>query len=262
MPSPFPGMDPFIEDQKWTGFHNRFINELGDTLVALLRPRYEVEPEERIYVETTEGDTHSFRADVAVAEGLPHARRNVTSSAVLDIEPRVYALPMPATSEEREGYLVIRKAGERAVVTVIELLSPTNKRPGSDGRREYLKKRNEVLRSSSHLVEIDLLLQGERMPTLRPLVPTTDYCAFVCRADNRPQADVFEWTLGQRLPRIPIPLLPGDADAIIDLQAALTGVYDRAGYDYSIHYDEPLRLSFRPTDETWMRKVIAMRTAG
>jgi hypothetical protein len=255
-------MDPFIEDQKWSGFHNRFINELGDTLVALLRPRYEVEPEERIYVETAESDTHSFRADVAVAEGLPLARRNATSSAVLDVEPRMYDLPMPATREEREGYLVIRKTGEREVVTVIELLSPTNKRPGSDGRREYLKKRHDVLRSSSHLVEIDLLLAGQRLPTVRPLLPTTDYCAFVCRAANRPQADVFEWTLRQRLPRLPIPLLPGDADAIIDLQQALTAVYDRAGYDYSVHYDEALRLQVRPTDEAWLREVMAARTAG
>jgi hypothetical protein len=157
---------------------------------------------------------------------------------------------------------VIRKAGEREVVTVIELLSPGNKRLGSDGRREYLKKRHDVLRSSSHLVEIDLFLGGQRLPTVRPLLPSTDYCAFVCRAGQRPQADVFEWTLQQRLPRIPIPVLPGDDDAIIDLQQALNAVYDRAGYDYSIHYNESLNLPLRAADKDWIRQVIDTRTAS
>ena len=161
--------------------------------------------------------------------------------------------------EEREAYLVIRKTGEREDVTVTELLSPTNKRASSDGRREYLKKRREVLRSSAHLVEIDLLLGGQRLPTVSPLLPTTDYCVFICRAGQRPQADVIEWTRERRLPRIPIPLLPGDADAVVDLQAAVTAVYDRLGFDYSLHYDQPLSLPARPTGEAWLKQVLAAR---
>jgi hypothetical protein len=254
-------MDPYIEDQKWSGFHHRFITQLGDELVALLRPKYEVEPEERIYVETATGGTRGFRADVAVSVGSP-AAVGASSAAVLDIEPSLYALAMPLEMEEREAFLVIRKTGEREVVTVIEVLSPSNKRPGSDGRREYLAKRREVLRSTSHLVEIDLLLGGERLPTVKPLVPTTDYCAFVCRANQRPQADVFEWTLKQRLPRIPIPLLPGDPDAIVDLQSALTAVYDRSGYDYSLHYDAPLNVQLRTGHQDWLQQVLAARTMG
>jgi hypothetical protein len=111
-------------------------------------------------------------------------------------------------------------------------------------------------------VEIDLLLGGERLPTVRPLLPTTDYCAFVCSAGQRPQAEVFEWTLHTRLPRIPIPLLPGDADAILDLQQALTAVYERAGYDYSLHYDEALTLQPLPGDEAWLKQVLAARKLG
>lgn len=262
MPSPFPGMDPFIEVQKWSGFHHMLITELAQTLVKELRPRYEVDPEERIYVETTAGDAHAYRADVAVSAGSPSASRGAIGGAVLDIEPSVYTLPESQAMEEREAYLVIRKTGRRDVVTVIEVLSPTNKRAGSDGRREYLKKQHQVLRSSAHLVEIDLLLGGERLPTVRPLKPTTDYCAFVCRAGQRPQAEVFEWTLRTRLPRIPIPLLPDDADAILDLQHALTAVYDRAGYDYSLRYDEALAIQPRPSDEAWLKQVLAARKMG
>jgi hypothetical protein len=224
MPSPFPGMDPFIEDQRWPGFQHSLISQLCDMLVASLRPVYEIEPEKRIYLE------HS---DDLIRE-----------------------------VEEREAYLVIRKTGEREIVTVIEVLSPSNKRRGSDGRREYLKKRSEVLWSSAHLVEIDLLVGGERLPTDRPLKPMTDYCAFVCRAGQRPQAEVFEWTIHDRLPRIPIPLLPGDADAILDLQAAFNSVYDRSGYDYALHYDTPLSVSLRPQDQPWIRQVLAKRATA
>lgn len=85
--------------------------------MAQLRPRYEVDPEERIYIETAEPDPSLFVADVVVAG----------------------TLPMPL--EERESYLAIRKTGEKEVVCVIEVLSPTNKRAVSDGRREYLAKR-------------------------------------------------------------------------------------------------------------------------
>lgn len=260
MPSPFPGMDPFIESQRWGGFHHLLIAELAQALVATLRPRYEVDPEERIYVETSSGDRDMYRSDVAVSKREVPGTTTGHSTVALDIEPTVYTLPMP--TEEREPYLVIRKTGEREVVTVIEILSPTNKRPGSDGRREYLAKRNALLRSTTHLVEIDLLLGGERLPTLRPLKPATDYCAFVCRAFRRPRAEVYEWALQQPLPRIPIPLLPGDEDAILDLQRAIVSVYDRAGYDYALQYNEPLGSGFRPDQESWLRQVLTARSSG
>jgi hypothetical protein len=254
-------MDPFIEDQKWSGFHHMLITELAHVLVTALRPRYEVDPEERIYVETTSDEIHGYRTDVAVTIG-PQAVGRTASAAVLDVVPSVHVLPMPDAMEEREPYLVIRKTGGREIVTVVEILSPTNKRHGSDGRREYLKKRHEVLRSTAHLVELDLLLGGERLPTVQPLKATTDYCAFVCRAEQRPRADVFEWTLHTRLPRIPIPLLPGDADAIVDLQQAFSAVYDRAGYDYALHYHEPIRVPLRAGDDAWLRQTLAARTTG
>jgi Protein of unknown function (DUF4058) len=259
MASPFPGMDPFIEAQRWSGFHHRFITQLGDLLVEKLRPRYEVEPEERIYVETTP-DAQTFRADVAVSKGPAFGEEAGHLATTLGGESTVYLLPMPV--EEREPYLVIRRTGEQEVVAVIELLSPTNKRPGSDGRKEYLAKRHSVLRSTSHLVEIDLLLAGQRLPTIRPLKPETDYCAFICRAGQRPRAHVHEWTLRQPLPRIPIPLLDGDADATLELQPALSTVYERSGYDYSLDYSRPLESPLREADEPWVRQVLAARSGA
>lgn len=257
MPSPFPGMDPFIEAQKWETFHHRFINQLGDMLVALLRPKYEVNPEERIYVETRPGKRRSLRADVAVSRRTGFHAATLPGPALLDVEPSLFTLPMP--EEEREPFLTITRTHSREVVTIIEVLSPGNKRLGSDGRREYLNKRGQVLQSQSHLVEIDLLIAGERMPTQESLQATTDYCAFVCRAGQRPVAEGFEWTLEQRLPKIPIPLAADDPDAVLDLQSALGAVYDRAGYDYSLDYEAPLELPLRGNHSAWIAKLLDAR---
>jgi hypothetical protein len=178
---------------------------------------------------------------------------------VLDIEPKVVTLPMPV--EEKEPYLVIRENTSRQVVAVIELLSPTNKRPGSDGRREYLAKRAEILQTRVHLVELDLLLGGQRLPIVEPFKDNTSYCAIVSRAGHRPHGELFEWPLAHPLPRIPVPLAKGEPDAILDLQAALSAVYDRAGYDYSLRYDLPLDLPFSSADRQWLAKVIRDRTS-
>lgn len=259
MPSIFPGMDPFIEAQKWSGFHHQLISELTQILVSMLRPRYQVDPEERIYVETAAPELLSYRADLAVSRGANEVP-GPAGAALLEIEPTTYFLPMPV--EEREPYLVIRKTETREVVAVIELLSPTNKRAGSDGRKEYLNKRLEILRTRAHLIEIDLLLGGERLPTDRPLKATTDYCVFVSRGGQRPRAQVFEWELSRRLPPVPIPLANGDPDAMVDLQAALNAVYDKTGYDYSLEYDEPLNLRLRSDVSQWIEQVCAARKSG
>jgi hypothetical protein len=259
MPSPFPGMDPFIESQRWGGFYQRFITLLGDMLVAMLRPRYEVEPEERVYVETAEPEWPTYRTDVAISQRDVESGSQVTNTAVLDVEPTTVTLPMPI--EEKEPYLMIRRAESREVVAVIELLSPTNKRTGSDGRKQYLSKRTDVLRTRAHLIEFDLLLGGQRLPMMESLKADTSYCAIVSRAGMHPRAELFEWPLKHPLPRISVPLAGGDPDAILDLQEALNTVYDRAGYDYSVHYDRPLDLPMRSEDRAWMQELIAVRAS-
>ncbi|MCI0360816.1 MAG: DUF4058 family protein [Planctomycetaceae bacterium] len=260
MPSPFPGMDPFIEAQKWESFHFRYINQMGDILVELLRPRYEVNPEQRIYVETVPGRRRSIRADVAVSRRPDSIKVGPATAAVLDVEPSLFTLPMP--EEERELFLTITRTGSSEVVTIVEVLSPGNKRLGSDGRREYIDKRGRVLRSHTHLVEVDLLLEGERLPVDEPLRPTTDYCVFVSRSDRRPVAEGFEWTLQQRLPRIPIPLAGDDPDAILDLQRALDVVYHSAGYDYALEYNEPLDIEVRPASRDWIEETLRTKRSA
>lgn len=256
MPSPFPGMDPFIEAQKWTSFHTRFITELSDVLVAKLGPRYEADPEERIYVETVFDELVTYRADVALRQGTGGGDAiGVAGSRA--VETTTYTLPLPSPQEQREPFVVIRHAKGGEIVAIVELLSPTNKRKGSDGWREYLKKRADVLRSPVHLVEIDLLLGGTRLPTQPQLKPATDYCAMVSRATERPRAEVYEWSIRQAIPAIHIPLAGGDPDVHIDLQQSFTTVFDRGGYRHSLRYREPLELPVREMDLTWLQAQIA-----
>lgn len=251
MPSPFPGMDPFIEAQHWTSFHHQMIAVLVRTLGKRLRPKYEVLPEERIYLQTTSEDRSAYRADVTISESGRTRRSATHTSAQLELQPKMYELP--EVQEEREPFVMIRRAEGHEIVAVIELLSPSNKRRGSVGRSEYLSKRMELLRSPAHLVEIDLLLGGERMPSTPALEATTDFCAFVCRASERPRAEVFEWTLRDSLPPIPVPLRDDDEDALIQLQESFAVAYDELGFQFALNYRQPPTVTARPDLLEWIQ---------
>jgi len=165
-------------------------------------------------------------------------------------------VPLPAPERVREAFLTVRARESMEVITVIEVLSPGNKRANSDGRREYLRKREEVLLSDTHLVELDLLRGGERLPTLRPL-PSGDYYALVCRRQQRFQAAVYAWSLRRPLPPIPVPLAAADRDAVVDLQAIFTTVYDRAGYDYALDYRRAIVPPLSLDDQGWVQQILA-----
>ena len=241
MPSPFPGVDPYIEAHRWEGFHTHFLVELARTLVPRVRPRYVVETEERVYVEQSGESVGTIRVDM----GLEQTRRWTASddagvaseTAAPFLSPVVCLLPVD--EEVREVFLTIRDEATREIVTVIEMLSPTNKRLGSDGRAQYLRKRPSVLRSRAHLVELDLLRGGQRLPMRTPL-PPGDYFAIVSRSPRRPAAEVFAWTIRQPLPSVPIPLAGSDPDIMLDLQAVMDATYDGMGYDYALDYSQPV----------------------
>lgn len=210
MPSHFPGMDPFIESQKWRDCHTNLMTGIQESLAPRVAPRYVVD------VEETEIHT------------------------------------LPQTRSVRQRYLRIRERRTNQIVTVIEVLSPTNK---ADGRREYLNKRNEILANAIHLVELDLLRGGVRLPTVEPLRPA-DYYAFVCRHQRLPEVEVYAWALRQPLPTIPVPLKDDDPDVPLDLQLVFTRLYDRAVYQYSLDYDLPVNPPLRDADAQWVLQVL------
>lgn len=160
--------------------------------------------------------------------------------------------------EFREAFLTLRERDTLEVVTVIEVLSPRNKRSGSDGRDEYLSKREEILKTRSHLVELDLLRGGKRLPTVDPL-PAADYYAFVCRSQPRYNAEVYAWSLRDRAPAIPVPLAANDPDVSVDLQEVFTSTYDRAGYDYSLNYADSVVPPLTAADAEWVKGLLEKR---
>lgn len=257
MPSPFPGMDPFLEEAEWEDFHPELITDIRAVLAPQVRPRYVVRVERRVYLEhVPEAPSHVARPDVLVLQrerGRP-AAAGAGDTAVAVATPSV-ELTLPVPEERRETFLTIRDRETMEVVTVIELLSPSNKRPGADGHREYLAKRAAVLRSSAHLVELDLLRGGQRLPTTEPL-PNADYYAIISREPRRPRARIYYWSLPDRLPELPIPLAGEDPDVTLDLQAAFDTAYDRAGYDLSLDYTVPLQPSLSDADGAWVQEVL------
>jgi hypothetical protein len=260
MASPFPGMDPFLENQEWKDFHTDFNVALRAALVGQIEPEYIVRVERRIYVEfPSHGDEPRSRiADAAILVSDACVSDFTGGSASMSepsVATAVCELPMP--EEQRETYLVIRDRETREIVTVIETLSPANKRQG-DGRREYLQKRDEVLQSQAHLVELDLLRSGERLPMVTPL-PPGDYYAIISRRHRRPKADVFAWRLTQSLPEIPIPLKKGEPEVSLQLQPVFNTVYDRARYDLSVDYQAPLDPPPSDTEAQWMSQLLDQR---
>ena len=168
MPSPFPGMDPYLEDREiWSGVHARLIADIQEVLNRSLRPKYVVRVEERVYVSDEEDPGRVlFVPDAQVLLGrkrLKEAPATIATPAPASVitAPRPVEVAELLDEEVRERYLTVARVEGRRVVTIIELLSPTNKVPGSRGRRSYLRKRRKTLRSGPQLVELDLLRQGE-----------------------------------------------------------------------------------------------------
>jgi len=256
MPSPFPGMDPYLEGALWTTVHFSLSAEIVRQLAPKLRPRYLVLPAERFVMETPESvavtTTHMY-PDVGVAKTRSIARTAqgaIVAAAPLELAT-IIPTPVPHVTIE------IRDTANRQLVTAIEVLSPTNKR--GDGREEYLAKRGRILLSTAHLLEIDLLRQGQRVPMQHPL-PSAAYFIFLSRAERRPLTEIWPISLTAPLPVVPVPLLPGDAEEALDLQQAFTTIYDLLGYDLALDYTQPPAIPLPPEDAAWAETLL--RTAG
>ena len=237
MKSPFPGMDPYLESPTvWPDVHHGLISEMQAVLNGRLRPHYHVRVEERVYIsDEQDPGRRVIIPDLKIMESrLNEGNRSFSPERALAlVEPVV--LTTLIEEEIHEARLEVIDTDQHTVVTVIELLSPTNKIAGSRGRASYEQKRREIMSSSTHFVEIDLLRDGDHLHT-RELLPQGDYFVHVSRKDIRPKGYVWPIRLSQRLPEIGIPLKQGDADVELDLQAVLNTTYDRGAYDLQIDY--------------------------
>lgn len=250
MPSPFPGMDPYLEGSLWTTVHTSLTNEIVRQLAPKIRRKYVALPTEHFVVEEMEDVAiamTSRSSDVAVVK-TNGGTRGGAAAAVAQAPVRLTTIIPTAVPQVT---IEIRDTANRQLVTAIEVLSPTNKR--GEERREYLNKRRQILLSDAHLVEIDLLHEGRRVP-MQQEWPAAPYFVIVGRAENRPFVEVRPIQLPEPLPGIPIPLLAGDADVPLDLQLALTTVYDTIGYDLAVDYSKPPEVQLPPEEAAWVRE--------
>lgn len=238
--SPFPGMDPYLEGEMWPEFHTRLANTLSEQLLPRLRPKYVALLEKRFAADqpwlgiADPGPARAIYPDVSVARRLKEAATLTYAPSVTPPAAEVFSLApenVPLTSIE------IRDVANRRLVTDIEILSPVNKR--GDGAREYNERRHRLLQTQTHLLELDLLRGGARLPVIGELPPAA-YYIYLSRFTQRPRTQVWAIGLRDRLPVLPIPLLPPDPDVPLDLQAAVQACFERVGYESLLEYDQPI----------------------
>jgi hypothetical protein len=244
-------MNPYLEHADvWQDFHQSLIPLLRQLLSEQVRPKYFVKIEEQIFIhEVLENQRYLIgRGDMTVSQ----ADATATDRALVLLEaPAIGRVPL-SVDVERHAFLEIRDRANRQLVTVLELLSPSNKRPGPD-REQYLGKRQQLLLSSVHLIELDLLRGGPRLPIEN--LPPCDYYALVSRYEDRPNVGLWPLGLRDRLPMIPIPLLAQER-ATLDLQSALHQAYDAAGYEDYIYAQAP-NPPLQGADVEWAQQLIS-----
>lgn len=235
MSSPFPGMNPYLEQATvWHDFHEAFMPAVREALTAQVRPRYIVKIDEHVFIHELPDQPRGLlgRGDVTIAS----RETGTTKESGLATLSAPSQVRLPAVDRENLSFLEIRDRNSLRLITVIELLSPSNKQPGPD-REQYLAKRSLLLHSAVHFVEIDLLRGGRRMPM--DDLAECDYCVLVSRFPDRPHAGLWPIQLREPLPIVPIPLEPPSDDARLDLQPILHRIYDAAGYEDYIYRGEP-----------------------
>ncbi|WP_165071755.1 DUF4058 family protein [Paludisphaera rhizosphaerae] len=251
MPSPFPGMNPWLEHPLvWHGFHHLYLSRLCRQIASQISPRYVVDVDDNVYINNEDEERVGwFRPDLGVRR--TDEQRPACGTAVAQIEAPVY-LELPRENEERLPYLRITDADGQYLVTVVELLSPTNKRPG-DNRTSYLNKRRTILAADVNLVEIDFLRAHPPMPTSAR--PPCAYSVLVVRAERQSRAGFWPIGLRDPLPIIPIPLKSEDVPARVDLRAALDEAYEDAAYQYRLYKRDP-EPPLSPEDDVWARGLL------
>jgi Protein of unknown function (DUF4058) len=259
MPSPFPGMDPYLEHPSaWTNIHHRLITAIADFLAPQLLPKYQILIEERIYQVETEDSILIGVPDITIQKAGTSSKPIETSNVAVSepyTQPRSVTLLYPKIV--RQSYLEVREIATGQVITVIQVLSPANKSPGK-GRIDYENKRAMVFNSSSNMVEIDLLRQGQPMAEQDT---QTHYRILVSAEEQRPQADLYDFNLPDLIPCFPLPLRTEDRCPRVDLRSLLDGIYDRSGYGFVIDYSQPPIPALAESDLNWVRQWLAQQSA-
>lgn len=250
MNNPFPGMNPYLEQPElWHQVHNRLIVAIADEITPQIVPKYHVAIEERVYSSVSDNLLVGI-ADVTVS------RRNDSNKGITVITQELVKpkkVSVPVSEETTERFLEVRSMQSGEVVSVIEILSPKNKR-SKQGREAYENQRNKILGSKTSFIEIDLLRAGEPMLILGASL--TDYYILVSRGYQRPEADLYGFNLKEPIPIFPVPLKQSEKQPSVDLQKLLNEVYQKARFDLVIDYSQLVKPSLSVEEKSWIEEIL------
>ena len=265
MPSPFPGMDPFLESQDYfPSLHSSMIIYLQEILQGRLPEGYYATSRERVWIDTSR---RWIEPDVQVGRTSKKPKKTPVAAAAVAslVKPVIVTIPH---DEHVEPFLeILKKRGDKKrLVCTIEVLSLTNKMLGGKGQRLYRRKQREVLERKIHLVEIDLLRTGNHSTAValdwaQEQTGEFDYHVCVRRFNRFEEFEVYPILVQQSLPTIAVPLLPADGDISVDLQAIFRRAYEAGPYQRAIDYrTEPVEPPVTADQDEWIRGV--WRRAG
>ncbi|MCO6490007.1 MAG: DUF4058 family protein [Phaeodactylibacter sp.] len=257
MPSPFPGMDPYLEGRLWPDVHNGLAFVIKEQLVPLVSPGYVVRTDTYIVKDTSpEEDAGIMYPDVDILRrknNWQEPEEAYHALSALPPTPPTVSIPSVHFIEVRIPVVEIRGQKDNRLVTAIEILSPVNKR--KPGLAPYRKKRLRLYESGVHLLEIDLIRRGER-PFAYPNAPKAHYWATLVRAGSD-RTDIWAFNVQDPLPAVPVPLQPPDQDRVLQLGQSMRLLYERSRYDLSVDYlENPPRPPFKDEELAWMRELI------
>jgi hypothetical protein len=261
MPSPFPGMDPYLEDPTfWQGLPTTLLTAIRAAITPMLPPGLYAELEQHIWFreedqlpDTEASRVKSVKPDVYILEGPKTAAKRPKSSAAV-CTPPTYTAILPKIVREVGNHTVrIRDIRDRKVVTAIELLSPSNKYAGAD-RDRYLLKRDEFIANGTNMVEIDLLRSGNRLP-IGP-IPDGDYYVYVTDGAYYDRVAIWVFTVREDMPSFQIPLTQKHKPLVLALRPCFDRAYDEANYGPQIDYSLPPVPPLRSTDAAWAAELI------
>ena len=273
MPSPFPGMDPYLESPDWfPNLHDGLIFTIQAALQASLPRPYYARTRQHVWLDLGHRPPVEPDVDVLRSGGLRSVRRRrdadsggVAVAEPVTSDPIVVSVDWIMGDPSHEPFLEIhrRQGTDDVVVAVLEILSPSNKTPGDHGRNLYVAKQQETLLSPAHLIEIDLLRAGTHATAVPLELARTKASAFeyhVCvhRSDQFNNFFVYPIKLESKLPVIAVPLLPGDPDVPLDLQAVFDRAYDEGPYDRAVRYDmATVEPALSPQQAEWVKGRLA-----
>ena len=253
--NPFPGMNPYLESRRlWPEVHNKIIGEIHRYLRGRLPFKYSVIMEERVAIGQNppeEPPARYARPDLTISsQEVPRI-----SGAHNDSEDtRAVTVVLPETYTVREWFIEIREQSRGKPVTILEVLSPTNKNPGA-GRAQYLDKRQRILESVTHLIEIDLVRVGRPIP-LEGYDGDAPYRNLVSRWQDRPSATLYPFSLRSPIPNVTVPLLDDDEEPIIELGEMVHDLYLQDYYCNYVDYGADPAGPLSNNDREWLDKIL------